>query len=97
MLLNLYCGDGPVSVASRHSFMSMFACFALVLNSSVTSFLGVMPVIHGLGILFHLLLVDLCASVAEAILRLVKTSDLARIRGGRAFAHDSTMMWALAP
>ena len=97
MLLNLYCGDGSTSVASRHSFMSMFACFALVLNSSVTSFLGVMPVIHGLGILFHLLLVDLCASVAEAILRLVKTSDLAWIRGGRAFAHDSTMMWALAP
>ena len=97
MLLNLYCGDGPVSVASRNSFISMFACFALILNSSATSFLSVMPVIPGLGILFHLLLVDLCASVAEAILRLVKTSDLARIRGGRAFAHDSTMMWAVAP
>ena len=61
--------------------MSMFACFALILNSSAASFLSVMPVIPGLGILFHLLLVDLCASVAKVILELVKMSDLARIRG----------------
>ena len=53
--------DGAKSIVVRYSFKPIFEVFALSLSSSATSVFRQMPVIPGLGIIFHFLFVDLFA------------------------------------